>query len=77
MQSEQALFKKADDCEKRACDFLNMDYSIKPSGGRRLNHYIQELKNIKSKLTVLHESTKAHGGSLFTPDARRLVNGNA
>ena len=49
-----------------------MDYSIKPSGGRRLNHYIQELKNIKSKLTVLHESTKAHGGSLFTPDARRF-----
>ena len=77
MQSEQALFKEADDCEKRTSDFLSLDYRFKPSDGRRLNHYnIQELENIKNKLNVLHESTKAHDGSLFTPDGRRLVNGN-
>jgi hypothetical protein len=67
MQFEQAHFKKADYWEKTASD---LDYSVKPRA------WSPELKKIKTKLNVLHETTKAHDGSLFTPDGRIVAIGN-
>lgn len=76
MQLEKASFEKADGCKERASVFLDADYQLKLSDGRRLNHCIEEHKAAQEKLHSLQQTLKDHDATLWSTNGRNLIQGN-
>ena len=75
LQSKETTFTSADGCSKRASDFFNSGYQLRPSDGKRLKFFLKEHRRLFDKLDGMVKDIKEHDSMLFQPNGLTLKQG--